>query len=269
MIEFEILVDGSDSKLKIEVVYQPGRSMPWDGVGRQYVETIWQESLHRARGDGVPLYDGKLFRLERYALERNRLRLYLGDTGYKEYVATRQPGFHQTLSRDHLANPLAVCAALTTSDGQILVERRQSTDVYAGRYHVIGGFCERYKDGPSAEGWSDPAKAIQREVREETGLRVARRRFTCLGLVYDLATPHPELCFTATVDATLADVLRRPGTDGEVRHLESIADKPEALRAFILVNHGNISATGEPCLLLHGKRHFGSIWYRVLLADIE
>ncbi|MDO8674009.1 MAG: NUDIX hydrolase [Dehalococcoidia bacterium] len=266
MIEFEILVDGSEFGLEIEASYQSGLRMPSDDVERRWIEETWLQSLQRAESEGVPLYDGRLFRLEGFATAAGRLTLRLGDTGYKEYVATRRPEFHGVHPRQHLANPLAVCAVLVTSDARILVEHRHGLDVYAGRYHVIGGFFERDKDGEAAP---DPVRAIQREVREETGLDLDHSRFTCLALVYDRITPHPELCFTAPISLTFDEVRQLQGTDGEVNRLEFIEDSPASLRNFILANHGNISATGEPCLILYGKRRFGRGWHNDLLAAIS
>lgn len=266
MREFEIFADGSPAGLRISVVYRPGQPEPSNETEARRIDLIWQQSLAQAKREGMMLYDGKLFRLERFQVDGRGLTLYLGDTTYKEYVATRRPEFHQSRPRQHLANPLAVCATIVTSDGRILVERRRGVDVYPGRYHVIGGWFDRDLDGGESP---HPSRAIQREVREEVGLRLARRRFECLGLVYDLATPHPELCFAASVDSRFDRICRRRGTDGEVQHLEFVEASGEALRAFILANHGNISATGEPCLILYGRRRFGPDWYEAIQAELR
>ncbi len=41
------------------------------------------------------------------------------------------------------------------------------------------------------------------------------------------------------------------------------------LSDFILYNHGNISATGEPNLLLYGAMKFGEGWYRDVREKLE
>src|SRR5260221_490963 len=101
-----------------------------------------------------------------------------------------------------------------------------------------------------------------RLVKEETGIQKGDMRGQfCLGVVYDLATPHGELCFLTELNIELAEVRRRVPEDDEVKELLALAASVEGLRDFVLSHHGNISATGEPNLLMYGAVRFGEGWF--------
>ena len=197
----------------------------------------------------------------------DKLHLVLGDTSYKEYTTTRVPEFAQGRSRQELSNALAVCSVIETSDGSILYERRRKVAVYVGRYHVIGGFFERDLDTSATN--PDPFAAIRREIREETGIQAADiAEQHCLGVVYDVATPHAEVCFLTRLCIPLNEVHQRVPEDDEIQQLLSLYVTEENLRDFILTNHGNISATGEPNLLLYGTVKFGEGWFEEMMARL-
>ena len=214
-----------------------------------------------AHENGLRLFNSPLFRFSAAAARQDgSLHLVMGDTSYKEYVATRTADFAQKHTRENLGNPLAVCSVVETGDNYILLDRRQGVDVYVGRYHVIGGFFERELDMGTQP---DPFAAIRREIREETGIQASDiKEQYCLGVVYDLATPHGEMCFLTRLNIPLQTVLHnRTPEEDEIKQLLSLQVTPESLHEFIVMNHGNISATGEPNLLLYGKEKFGKEWY--------
>jgi 8-oxo-dGTP pyrophosphatase MutT (NUDIX family) len=192
----------------------------------------------------------------------------LGDTGYKEYVTTRVPEFAQGRKREELGNALSVCSVVETSDGYILLDKRQGVDVYVGRYHVIGGFFERDLDITDFK-LPDPFGAICREIREETGIQLSDiREQYCLGVVYDVATPHAEMCFLTQLQIPLAEVLKRVPEEDEIKQLETLFVTKESLEDFLLMNHGNISATGEPNLLMYGGVRFGEGWFGEVMVQL-
>ena len=263
MLEFEIIARGFFQADQLDIHYDSSLRMPTTPAIGAWMEDLWQEKLKLAKERNVPLYDAPLFRyIEALVDAHNRLGLVLGDTGYKEYVTTRQPEFAARHPRQELGNALSVCSVVETSDEYILLDKREGVDVYEGRYHVIGGFFERGLDtGEDAQ--PAPFAAISREIHEETGVRTADiRQQACLGVVYDLLTPHAELCFLTQLHIPLATVLTRAPLDREIKRLRSLPVTAESLRAFILEHHGNISATGEPNLLLYGGWKFGDAWYQ-------
>ena len=111
---------------------------------------------------------------------------------------------------------------------------------------------------------------MRREIREETGIRESDIRAQyCLGVVYDVATPHAELCFLTRLAIPLAEVRKRQPEDNEIQHLLSLAITEESLRSFLLDHHGNISATGEPNLILYGGWRFGMRWYADVMSCLS
>src|SRR5260221_6740882 len=187
MLEFEILARGLYQPAQLDITYDPSLRMPTDPTMQRWMDTLWQQKLTLAQQQNIPLFDAPLFRLvEAEAKAGGTLRLLLGDTGYKEYVTTRVPGFAQGHTRAELGNALSVCSVVETSDGYILLDKRQGVDTYVGRYHVIGGFFERNLDMTS-DANPDPFAAMQREMREETGIQAGDFQATyCLGGVVDL-----------------------------------------------------------------------------------
>jgi 8-oxo-dGTP pyrophosphatase MutT (NUDIX family) len=268
MLDFEFLVRGCYTPEQLIVDYNPTHLVSLSPEMRATMEQLWQNKLAQAQQKHFPLFDGQLFRFM-YAEERENstLRIKLGNTSYKEYVATRSPEFSQQLTRDELSNPLSVCSVIETLDGYVLLEKREGTDVHEGRIHVIGGFMERGKDtighAPS------PFAAMNREMREETGIRESDiREQYCLGVVYDVLVPHPELCFVTRLNIPLTMLARRKPEDNEVKELQMLRVNATTLKASIQANHGNISPTGEAALILYGTWKFGAGWFEDVMVGI-
>jgi ADP-ribose pyrophosphatase YjhB (NUDIX family) len=261
MLEFSILAHGLYRPDQLIITYDPVQRMSTTAEVQDWMDEFWQQQLTQAREQGRRLFDAPLIRFVAASADSDgTLHLSLSDTSYKEYVTTRTPAFAQAHERHEFANPLAVCSVVETNDNYILLDRREGVDVYVGRYHVIGGFFERDLDMGELP---DPFAAMRREIREETGIQAADiQEQYCLGLVYDLATPHGELCFLTRLNISLTEVLHnRIPEEDEIKQLRSLQVTPENLREFLLENHGNISATGEPNLLMYGGWKFGEGWF--------
>ncbi|GAC1394272.1 MAG: hypothetical protein NVS4B11_08010 [Ktedonobacteraceae bacterium] len=271
MLEFEFLARGCYAPEQLVIDYNPAHHIALTAEMRTEMERIWHNNLLLAQEHAFPLFDGKLFRFM-YAEERTdrTLRVKLGDTSYKEYVTTRTPEFVQQLTRAGVSNPLSVCSVIETLDGFILLEKRQGTDVHEGRFHVIGGFMEREKDHKDDEAHTpDPFGAMNREMREETGIqeRDIREQY-CLGMVYDTLVPHPELCFVTRLNIPLPTLSKRKPEDTEVKELRMLRVTAASLKESILTHHGNISPTGEAALILYGNWKFGVGWYEDVMRGI-
>ena len=269
-IEFEILAQGVYRPEQLEITYNPSLHMPTSPSIQAWMDALWEQKLAIARQQHVPLFDAPLFRLVEVETRIDgKLHLVLGDTGYKEYVTTRVPEFAQGRKREELGNALSVCSVVETSDGYILLDKRQGVDVYVGRYHVIGGFFERGLDS-TASRQPDPFGAMRREIREETGILQAdiREQF-CLGVVYDLATPHAEMCFLTCLSIPMAEIQNKVPEENEIKQLEMLRATESELRKFLVQNHGNISATGEPNLLLYGGVRFGDRWFEEMIGQLS
>ena len=269
MQEYEILARGLFRPDQLIITYHPALRMPTSPAIQQWMDSFWERKLAEAQERGVLLFDAPLYRfVDAEARADGNLYLTLGDTGYKEYVTTRVPEFSAGRHRQKPGNALAVCSVVETSDGHILLDKRRGVDVYVGRYHVIGGFFARDLDRLE-NGQPDPFGAIRREIREETGIQPADiAEQYCLGLVYDLATPHAELCFLTRLHIPLSEVKARIPEENEIKQLQTLYATEQGLRDFIKRNHGNISATGEPNLLLYGELRFGRSWFQYEKYDL-
>ncbi len=269
MIEFEIVARGLYQPARLAINYDPTLHMPVTPEIQAWMDTLWEQKLAQARQQNTPLFDTPLFRFVAATAQADgTLHITMGNTSYKQYVTTRVPAFAEGRARSELGNPLAVCSVVETSDDYILLDKRQGVDVYVGRYHVIGGFFERHLDQVAS--LPDPFGAIRREIREETGIQADDILDQyCLGVVYDLTMPHGEMCFLTRLHIPLDEVLRRSPEDREIKQLIPLQVTEENLRAFILKHHGNISATGEPNLLLYGGWKFGEQWLEDMLARIR
>jgi 8-oxo-dGTP pyrophosphatase MutT (NUDIX family) len=277
MLEFDILARGLFRPDQLEITYNPALRMPLPSDVQEWMENLWQQKLAAARAKGTRLFDAHLFRLISAEVRQNgTLHLVLGDGSYKEYVTTREPTFARGRRREELGNVLAVCSVVETSDGYILLDKRQGVDGYVGRYHVIGGFFERDLDtdtaamGTPSVGQPDPFRAIRREIREETGIQQADiREQYCLGVVYDLTLPHGEMCFLTRLRIPLAEVQTRVPEEQEIQQLRWLHVTKESLTNFLRTHHGNISPTGEPNLLLYGALLYGEEWFEEMMEYMK
>lgn len=262
MIEFKIVAQGLFRSDQLVISYDPSLRMTISPEAQTWMDTFWQQKLVQAKAQGTRLFDAPLFRFVETSVEDGTLYIVVGDTSYKEYVTTRVPEFAAGRAYHELGNALSVCSVVETSDDYILLDHRQGVDVYVGRYHVIGGFFERNLDMASGHTQPDSFAAMRREIREETGIQSGDiSEQYALGIVYDLATPHAEICFLTRLHIPLSEVQTRQPEDDEIKQLHTLQVTAESLRTFILRHHGNISATGEPNLLLYGAWKFGTTWY--------
>ena len=73
----------------------------------------------------------------------------------------------------------------------------------------------------------------------------------------------------AAAAQTFADIFDAETVeDDEVKALLSLAVTKESLRDFLVKNHGNISATGEPNLLLYGGWKYGEEWLEEVMGRL-
>ena len=265
MLEFELLAQGFYRADQLIISYDPTQRIAYTPEEGAWMDAYWHEQLQQAQKRDSRLFDAPLFRFVSIQTQTaEELHLLVGDTSYKEYVTTRHPSFARNHARQALSNALSVCSVIETSDNFILLDKRQGVDVYEGRYHVIGGFFERYLDMTAQQ--PDVFAAIRREIHEETGIQANDiQEQHCLCVVYDVATPHAELCFLTRLRIPLSEVLTRTAEDDEIKQLYPLRVTAESLRTFLLHQHGSISATGEPNLLRYGAWKFGETWYRELM----
>jgi 8-oxo-dGTP pyrophosphatase MutT (NUDIX family) len=259
LLGFEVLAHGVFSPETIVVEHWRDRRIRWEGRAQTYIQDVWDAYVRPRRDRGIDIYNGSLLRLDGFVHENEILHLELSDVDFRAYVGTATPGFAAAFPELPRANPLAVCIALVTTNGKIVIEKRRQIDAYRGRYHVIGGFME--KEADAASGRPDPFEAISREVAEELGI-VLEAMPQVTGLI---RTPMgSELCFSSRLSISFEQLLEAKiaaKTDAEIDDLMEIPDSPAGILSFLLDHDPDVVSSGRACLLLHGRETYGRGWY--------
>lgn len=155
------------------------------------IEAAWADAKARL---GDKLFDGPMCRLERFDAAPDRLRLVLSPTSYRAFLGTNlhNARLADRFGRDVLANPVGLSTALETSDGYLLLGRRNAAVAYyPDRVHPFAGALEPREP-------IDVFAEIRRELHEELGLDAADvPSIRCVGLVEDRSLRQPELIFVA------------------------------------------------------------------------
>lgn len=164
------------------------------------IDAAWRQTLARP---GVRLFDGAVGRFEGFRIDRGTLQIDLSRTSYRVLVGTNftHPEFASTHGVDVMANPIGVSTALITSDGFLMMGRRNaSVAYYPNRVHPFAGSLE-------VRDQIDLFDDVRRELREELSITGAQiERIVCLGLAQDDRLLHPESIFESVTTLTRAQV---------------------------------------------------------------
>ncbi len=271
MLEFEILVKGNFGEDSLAHNYDPVKGrMPRSPAVVESIKKNWPMHVRWARNNSLSVRNEEMLRLVDYEAspDMDLMTLHLGVTDYKEFVATRDRNLASKIQRSFCSNPLGASAVIVTSDNKILCGLRPpNSNMNPNRYFLIGGFLTP-KDASIGISLFD---GIKREIHEETGIvKSAHYKTKCVGLVYDLIKPHPELCFSTYVHENYETIRRYSPADYEVVQLEALDNTQEAIASWMLALHPErIVGTGEGCLLLHGLQLFGQHWFDDILSRLE
>jgi len=270
MFEFQVLSKGAYSRetLRVQYIGQQGR-LPISDVVEADLREKWSQHESWTRERGFEPRNEVMLRYVDHEIdeESGTLTLLLGLTDYREFVCTRSVEFFAPRNRVELANPLGTSAVVVTSDNRILCGRRPlNANINPGRYFLVGGFMtpNDIKAGSSL------FDGILREIEEETDIPTSSHLFTtCVGIVYDVVLPHPELCFTTAVREDFRTIQSYKPSDEEMMNLEYIDNDPEAIASWLMSLHPKqVVGTAEGCLLLHGLQAFGTAWFNNLSSSL-
>ena len=163
------------------------------------IACAWADASARL---GEKLFDGPMCRLERWTATPSQLELVLSRTSYRPFLGTNLT--HPHLPIDVMANPIGVSSALETSDGYLLLGRRNdSVAYYPNRIHPFAGALEPREP-------LDIFSEVRRELREELSLTDADiTRIRCIGLAEDPQIHQPELVFHVKSNGTREQIEAR------------------------------------------------------------
>jgi hypothetical protein len=216
------------------------------------IEETWARVLARP---GVHLFDGPMCRVESIRANPAAIDITLSPTSYKPFLGTNleNPELAERYGRDVMATPAGVSTAVETSDGFLMLGRRNaSVAYYPNRLHPFAGALDP-RDGDNA------FNAVYRELAEELGVashEIADVR--CTGIAEDAALLQPELIF-ATRCALPRDQIERRLDDAE--HHASVAVHATPGDVEPVLRDPSLTPVGIASLLLWlrlkwGERHF-------------
>jgi hypothetical protein len=219
------------------------------------IENIIQKAWDQAqRLPGKKLFDGPMCRLEQ-VVANEKLELDLSTTSYRIFWGTNlnNAGLAERFGAAALANPIGLSCALESTDGFLLLGRRNSTVAYyPSRVHPFAGALE-----PSQP--VDVFAQVRRELSEELGFTdVDIAQIACIGVVEDAAISQPELIFWVKSKRTRAEI-----------EYMLIPEEHESVLAVHCTPNGLQEALKDPALtpvaqgtiLLLGRHRFGVAWF--------
>jgi 8-oxo-dGTP pyrophosphatase MutT (NUDIX family) len=193
--------------------------------------------------------------MESFAASADALTLVLSPTSYKPFLGTNlhNPHLADRFGRDVMANPIGVSALLESSEGFLMLGRRNaSVAYYPDRIHPFAGALEP-RDG------SDVFAAVHRELQEELGLAPAHvTDLRCTGLVEDRRLLQPELIFAARSTLARAELERRVVA---VEHHAAWSVPSEASAVERAAGDASLTPVAVAGLLLWGRLRFGGEWF--------
>ena len=212
---------------------------------------------------GVHLFDGPMCRFESWIATPDHLSIALSTTSYKSFVGTNlsHPELAERYDRTVLANPVGVSPALITSDGWIMMGRRNaSVAYYPDRVHPFAGALEP-RDA------ADLFSSVQRELTEELHFTPADVvSIHCTGIAEDRSIRQPELIFRVDTHRTREQV--EATLDRTEHHATwAISATMEAVDQT-LANFDELTPVAVASMLLWGKTRWGAEWFNARILPL-
>jgi 8-oxo-dGTP pyrophosphatase MutT (NUDIX family) len=201
-LPFDLLVTGH---------WRPGQvRATWTEDSRPHIKEV-EQAIERAWSaanaqKGKKLFDGPMCRLEQWNATPDVLELILSPTSYRIFFGTNllNPKLADQFGKSALANATGLSAGLMTSDGFLMLGRRnESVAYYPGRVHPFAGSME-----PGDAG--DVFAAMQRELGEELNIKSYEiQDIHCAAIAEDRSIRHPELILPIFLSLTREQIEAR------------------------------------------------------------
>ncbi|MBI4149122.1 NUDIX hydrolase [Candidatus Woesearchaeota archaeon] len=218
-----------------------------------------------------------LYRCSGIALQGTGVDIHIGLTDFYEYAGTNIAGItdrvHRKLlmdagiadtgnSGEYFANPFSACAAVVTSEGDVLLGRRSgSAALYPNALHVLGGTCK-----PPEK--MDITAAVLRELQEEMGITGQDiREMHLTGIVRNRDALLPEAVFVAYTSIGKEELGERwRGARDRREHSDIIYCSPEQLVSLIPAQHGKMVPAGEAAVCMYLREKHPRLFQQVMNA---
>lgn len=201
-LPFQLLVTGEWRPGQVRSKWTEDSRPRFDEV-EQAIELAWSAADAQK---GRKLFDGPMCRLEQWNATPGLLELVLSPTSYRIFFGTNlsNPGLADRFGKSALANATGLSAGLVTSDGFLMLGRRnKSVAYYPSRVHPFAGSLEPKDAG-------DVFAAMQRELGEELSIKPDEvQEIHCAAIAEDRSIRHPELIFPVFLSLTREQVEAR------------------------------------------------------------
>jgi 8-oxo-dGTP pyrophosphatase MutT (NUDIX family) len=240
-------------RLRIQIVPSTWSAPP---SVQEQIDSTW-EIVARS---GIHLFDGPMCRLEVFHATPAELSLSVSETTYRIFVGTnlRHPELADTYGQSVLANSIGVSVLVRTTDGFILLGRRNETVVYwPSRLHPFAGALE-----PADE--SNPFVAATRELHEEAGLAESDiSDLRCVGMVSDHYLRQPEMILRAQTQLTRQQIESQIGRE---EHHDLVAFEAADPPIQAALANPALTPVALGGLILWGRSEWGDAWMQNAIA---
>ncbi len=222
----------------------------------EMIERAWAAAL--AKPGMMRLFDGPICRLEAWHATTVCLSLSISRSSYKILLGTHiaHPELRDKYGRAVMGDPLGVSCALETSDGWLMLGKRNSSVAYyPERLHPFAGSMEP----PNERTAPDVFTEARRELFEEVGIRAEEiEDVRCIGLVEDNVLRHPEVIMRVKTFRTRKQV--EAGLDA-LEHHETAATATTQQDVENRLRDPLLTPVAVASLTLWGRRQFGEEWF--------
>lgn len=205
MIEPKLLLKCRCSAADIDVKINSVSNRKIDEDTENGLGKIWEELYQKARSEEKIVYDGDMYRLERYELANGKLHLELCHSKYSlQYAMLQTIDNWSKLGEEYYPRIIAIGGLLLTNDGKYVFGAKSDKTLAYNKVDFVGGMLEG-KDIVDGKG----VLALNySEIEEEIGVdRSHVRNLELIGIVY---TPRANIIFVtmARVDLSSAEILK-------------------------------------------------------------
>ena len=223
----------------------------------EMIDRAWREAKARL---GEKLFDGPMCRMESFGTSEGgkRLKLKLSRTSYRVFLGTNMmnPKLADDLGPKILANPIGVSPALISSDGFLILGRRNdSVAYYPRRLHPFAGALEPRES-------LNIFDEVRRELGEELGFGPGDvSEIICTGIIEDTLLRHPELVFVARSTMTREGIMSQ--VKDEEHHASWSTPATASAIAAALASEQEFTPVARGAMLLFGRLEFGEEWFNL------
>ncbi|MDZ7266364.1 MAG: hypothetical protein ONB48_04190 [candidate division KSB1 bacterium] len=242
---FRLLCRGCWPPAQVNVVFQDHFHVLPPPHARQ-AAAFWQELVATS---GNHLYNGELFRLEKFSASPQLLELRLTRTCYRDQLYNNAR--LRELGEAQATRGLGISAIVITSDNCTPIIRRSlHLGEAPGMLDVIGGHAHPHLH--LRGGRPDLFAAMAEEVTAELGLQPeAVAVESCTGMVENPVTLKPDLVFLVRLRCTMAEVRQLVAHAREAEEFtELLAVQVSAVREFCAARHAELTAPALGCLTI-------------------